>query len=1120
MYKRQVTDNGNGSYTATVTAPSVVGTGVFVATLNGAPVQSGTASQTQTTLTYAVGAISATGSTLTPTSATLTANGTSTQVLTVTARDANGNALTTGGATVTITRLSGTGTISAVTDNGNGTYTATVTAPSVVGNGVFVATLGGAPVQSGTASQTQAALIYAAEAASASISTLTPTTTILIANGSNMQVLTVTARDATGNALPTGGATVTITRLSGTGTISAVTDNGNGTYTATVTAPSVVGSGVFVATLGGAPVQNGTASQTQAAITYAVGPASASMSTLTPTSTTLTANGTSTQLLTVTARDASGNALSSGGATVTITRLSGTGTIGAVTDVGNGTYTATVTAPSAVGSGVFVATLGGSPVQNGGASQSQGTVTYAVGAVSAVASTLTPTSATLNANGTSTQLLTVTARDASGNALSSGGATVTITRFSGTGTIGAVTDVGNGTYTALVTAPSTAGSGVFVATLGGSPVQNGGASQTQVTVAYAVGAVSAATSVFTPAAATLIADGTSTQLLTVTARDANGNVLTTGGATVTITRLTGTGSISAVTDNGNGTYTATVTAPTRVGSGVFAATINGARVQNGAPIQTQVTVTYIAGPLNASASTFIMTSASMIADGDSTVQLIVTARDQFGNPRTSGGNTVRITRLSGEGTIGPVGDRGNGTYSATLTAPTRVGIGVFQATIDGAPVQGGTDTPTQVRVAYAVGPSNASASLLTPSDATLTADGTSTQLLTVTVRDAGGNAVTTGGARVTISRRSGTGSISAVTDVGNGTYTATVTAPRVAGRGVFVATVDDAPVGNGTGRQTEATISYLAVAASAVTSTLTPSRATLTADGTSTQRLLVTTRDLHGNTLTTGGATVAITLSSGTGMIGPVTDHGDGTYSATVTAPTRTGSGVFAATLNGAAVQSGTEVPSVSMLSYVAGVANAWTSTLTPDSATLPADGTSPLLLRVSAKDVHGNPLTTGGASVTITRLSGNGTIGGVTDHGNGTYTAIVTAPSLPGNGTFVATLGGLPVLSGTGSQTLATLTYAPLAPTLEIAVTVDRARPNVGDTLTVVMTVTNTGTRTASDAQVASSIPMARFHRVSLVVSQGTFLEATQQWRIGALAPRASATLTFRGVVRIPPTP
>ena len=153
-----------------------------------------------------------------------------------------------------------------------------------------------------------------------------------------------------------------------------------------------------------------------------------------------------------------------------------------MTDVGNGTYTATVTAPTPTGSGVFIATLSGNPVKSGAGSQTQATVSYVAGAADAAQSTLAPTSASLTADGSSNLVLTVTAKDANGNVLTGGGATVTITRQSGTGSVGSVTDVGNGTYTATVTAPTSTGSGVFVATLGGQPVKSGAGSQTQSTV--------------------------------------------------------------------------------------------------------------------------------------------------------------------------------------------------------------------------------------------------------------------------------------------------------------------------------------------------------------------------------------------------------------------------------------------------------------------------------------------------------------------------------------------------------------------------------------------------------------------------------------------------------------
>jgi hypothetical protein len=113
-----------------------------------------------------------------------------------------------------------------------------------------------------------------------------------------------------------------------------------------------------------------------ASVTYTTGPADASQSTLTPLSSSVLADGSSTEALTVRAMNQNGAPLTSGGATVTIAKLSGVGTVGPVTDNGDGTYTATVTAPSSAGTGVFVATLDGDPVKSGGAAQTQASVHF------------------------------------------------------------------------------------------------------------------------------------------------------------------------------------------------------------------------------------------------------------------------------------------------------------------------------------------------------------------------------------------------------------------------------------------------------------------------------------------------------------------------------------------------------------------------------------------------------------------------------------------------------------------------------------------------------------------------------------------------------------------------
>ena len=101
----------------------------------------------------------------------------------------------------------------------------------------------------------------------ASLSTLSPATGAIRADGQSTNVLTVQARDANTNNLTTGGQNVVISRVSGTGTINSTVDNSNGTYTAKVTAPSMLGSGTFTATMGGIPVGTDVGAQ-QSVIAY------------------------------------------------------------------------------------------------------------------------------------------------------------------------------------------------------------------------------------------------------------------------------------------------------------------------------------------------------------------------------------------------------------------------------------------------------------------------------------------------------------------------------------------------------------------------------------------------------------------------------------------------------------------------------------------------------------------------------------------------------------------------------------------------------------------------------------------------------------------------------------
>jgi adhesin/invasin len=243
------------------------------------------------------------------------------------------------------------------------------------------------------------------------------------------------------------------------GTFSAVTDNGNGTYTATFTG-TIAGANTIRATIGGQAV-----SSPPLSVTVVPGAVSLSKSTIAVSASQVTSGNSVT--VTLVARDTNGNQELSGGLAVKFGLGSGNagGTFGTITDHKNGTYTVTFTATTA-GSNTITATIGGQAV-----SSTLPTVTVVPGPVSLSKSTITLL-ATQVASGNSTMVMLV-ARDANGNQELSGGLTVAFGLGTGTarGTFGTVTDNGNGTYAVTFTG-STAGSNTITVSIGGQKVSS------------------------------------------------------------------------------------------------------------------------------------------------------------------------------------------------------------------------------------------------------------------------------------------------------------------------------------------------------------------------------------------------------------------------------------------------------------------------------------------------------------------------------------------------------------------------------------------------------------------------------------------------------------------------
>ena len=204
-------------------------------------------------------------------------------------------------------------------------------------------------------------------------------------------------------------------------------------------------------------------------------------------------------------------------------------------------------------------------------------------------------------------------------------------------------------------------------------------------------------------------------------------------------------------------------------------------------------------------------------------------------------------------------------------------------------------------------------------------------------------------------------------------------------------------------------ISYTVTASSVVVG-LAPS--SIVANGSSTSTATATVTDAFGNAV--AGDSVSFSSSDPGVHFGGVTDHGDGTYTATVTSSTTVGSPTITATDSSVS-------PSVSgqaTLAQTVGPATSVVVGLAPSS--IVANGSSTSTATATVTDAEGHPIA--GDAVSFSSTDSGDTIGSVTDHGNGTYTATITSSTAAHAVTITATDSSVsPHVSGQ-----ATLTQTP----------------------------------------------------------------------------------------------
>ena len=248
----------------------------------------------------------------------------------------------------------------------------------------------------------------------------------------------------------------------------------------------------------------------------------------------------------------------------------------------------------------------------------------------------------------------------------------------------------------------------------------------------------------------------------------------------------------------------------------------------------------------------------------------------------------------------------------------------------------------------------------------LPADGTSTSMVTVTVRD-GGEGVT--GDTITLSVDNGTVDTTA-TEVGNGVYTATYTAPATL---PFIP-IAQINVSSASTAQSTSTVILLQPVPTTVTVAVSPS--VFSADTPSTGAVTVSVEKVGPVT----DETVTLALSPQVGSVSAVTNNNDGTYSATYTSGSTSGNVTLTATATGAGVSNTATIAINAGPPAAIALSAAHTTITSLDSTTITAMVT----------DSNGNGV--GGLSLTASTTSG-GTVGEFTATAFGTYVATYTAP-------------------------------------------------------------------------------------------------------------------------------
>src|SRR5262249_9700057 len=148
----------------------------------------------------------------------------------------------------------------------------------------------------------------------------------------------------------------------------------------------------------------------------------------------------------------------------------------------------------------------------------------------------------------------------------------------------------------------------------------------------------------------------------------------------------------------------------------------------------------------------------------------------------------------------------------------------------------------------------------------------------------------------------------------------------------------------------------------------------------------------------------------------------------------------------------------------------------------------------------------------TYNSATGAWTVGTLANAATATL-AIRAVVASPDPQTNIATISGVDQFDPNPGDNGGSVTETPQQADLDVTKSVSNATPNVGDTVTFTVSLTNDGPTGATNVRLKDILPTGLAF-VSATPSQGTYASLTGVWTVGSLGSGAQATLTLQAKV------